>query len=98
MSGADIDSLRAEAGMTTHFHPKHPAVAPPLGFAPLDLSSGLYLRRGEGPDRWELEGRTWGEPAAEVVSDWHLRAAYVASRLDPSVEPRLGAACVRSAE
>ena len=87
MNGAEIAHLRAEAGMTTHFHPKHPAVAPPLGFAPLDSDSGLYLTRVGEPDRWALEGRTWGEPDREIAERWRRHALYVAHGLDPKVAP-----------
>lgn len=98
MTNADIAHLRAEAGMTTHFHPKHPAIAPPLGLAPLGSGSGLYLRRGEEPDSWKLEGRTWSDPALDVVDDWQRRAAYVAHGLDPGVDPLPAPAGGRPAE
>lgn len=85
MSDADIARLRAELGMETHFHPKHPAVVPPLGFVRLDFYSGLYLVRADGDGDWALECRTWGQPAPGIVHEWHLHAAYAARLLDSSV-------------
>lgn len=83
MGEADSARLRAALGMTTHFHPSHPAVGPPLGFAPLGSGSGLFLIH-QG-DRWALECRTWGEPVAETVKRWLLSTTYVVHQLDPGV-------------
>ncbi|MQA76330.1 MAG: hypothetical protein GEU88_18720 [Solirubrobacterales bacterium] len=93
MGDADIAHLRAELGMTTHFHPKHPAVVPALGVVRLDFHSGLFLVRGEGDGEWSLECRTWGEPFPAVVRGWQLHAAYAARALDPSAPapPHAGA-------
>jgi hypothetical protein len=83
MRGQDADRLRS-AGLTLHLHPKHPAVVPALGLAGLDLDSGLFLVRGPGEHEWVLEGRTWGNPASEVVRRWQLAAIFAARQLDPN--------------
>jgi hypothetical protein len=44
-----------------------------------------FLVRGDGPQDWRLEGRTWGAPAPESVHGWHLVAADAARLLDPTV-------------
>lgn len=92
MSEADRALLRSQLGMTTHSHPKHPAVDPPLGFAPLDADSGLYLV-GRG-NSWAIECRTWGRPSGEQVSRWYLMTTHVIAQLDPrvsdAVPPRPG--------
>lgn len=83
MSEAERALLRSQLGMTTHSHPKHPAVDPPLGFAPLDAGSGLYLV-GQGSS-WAIECRTWGCPSDEQVRRWYLMATHVIGQLDPNV-------------
>lgn len=60
MGVADSDSLRDEAGMTLHLERKHPAVVPPLGFAPLDDDSALFLEPGPDP----VAGCSWLAPGA----------------------------------
>ena len=55
------------------------------GVARLDHSSGLFLERGAGKDRWVLQGRTWGKPAPASVHEWHLLAAQAARQLDRDV-------------
>ncbi|MGH2864137.1 MAG: hypothetical protein ACRDJX_02690 [Solirubrobacteraceae bacterium] len=85
MSDADVALLASELDLTTHMHPKllvspvHPA------FKRTDFSSGLFLEHGASEGHWVLEGRTWGNPPAWLVHDWHLRAAGAARRLDPAV-------------
>jgi len=85
MSDPDIAVLARTLELVTHMHPKqrHSAVSP--GVARLDFDSGLFLERGPSEGRWVLEGRTWGHPSPQAVSDWHLRAAAAAHRLDPTV-------------
>lgn len=85
MSDADVRGLNGVLDMATHLHPKlHASPASP-GVARLDFFSGLFLIRGDGPDEWRLEGRTWGSPAAETAHGWHLVAADAARLLDPRV-------------
>jgi hypothetical protein len=84
MSDEDADRLRDALDMALHLHPKHPAVRPPLGVAPLPFG-GLFLVRGEGEREWALEGRTWASPSAAAVREAELEAILAARRLDPSV-------------
>lgn len=56
------------------------------GVVRMDRFSGIFLERGEGEERWILEGRTWGTPSAESIHAWHVLAAEVAHVLDPDVK------------
>jgi hypothetical protein len=78
------DRLRHALDMALHVHPKHPAIRPRLGVAPLPFG-GLFLVRGEGEREWALEGRTWTSPSAAAVRQAELEAILAARRLDPSV-------------
>ena len=83
MTDEDAKQLQDALDMTTHLHPKHPAIAPPLGFAPLPFG-GLYLVRGEGEREWALEGRAWTIPEPAAVREAELEAISAARRLDPN--------------
>jgi hypothetical protein len=72
MSDADIHRLNSVLGMDTHLHPKLRGSPASPGVSRLDFFSGLFLVRGDGPQDWRLEGRTWGAPAPESVQGWHL--------------------------
>ena len=85
MSDADIHRLNSVLGMDTHLHPKLRGSPASPGVSRLDFFSGLFLVRGDGPQDWRLEGRTWGAPAPESVQGWHLVAADAARLLDPTV-------------
>jgi hypothetical protein len=85
MSDADIHRLNSVLGMDTHLHPKMRASPASPGVSRLDFFSGLFLVRGDGPQAWRLEGRTWGAPAPHSVHGWHLVAADAARLLDPTV-------------
>ena len=63
MSDADIHRLNSVLGMDTHLHPKLRGSPASPGVSRLDFFSGLFLVRGDGPQDWRLEGRTWGAPA-----------------------------------
>jgi hypothetical protein len=84
MSDEDADRMRDALDMALHLHPKHPAIRPPLGVAPLPFG-GLFLVRGEDEREWALEGRTWANPSAAAVRESELEAILAARRLDPSV-------------
>jgi hypothetical protein len=56
-----------------------------FGPARLDHDSGLFLSSDGAAGRWVLEGKTWGNPAAESVHRWHVMAAQAAQRLDANV-------------
>jgi hypothetical protein len=85
MSDADIRRLNSVLDMSTHLHPKLHASPVSAGVSRLDFFSGLFLVRGDGPEEWRLEGRTWGAPAPQSVHGWHLVAAEAARLLDPTV-------------
>lgn len=85
MSDADIHRLNSVLGMDAHLHPKLRGSPASPGVSRLDFFSGLFLVRGDGPQDWRLEGRTWGAPAPESVQGWHLVAADAARLLDPTV-------------
>jgi hypothetical protein len=85
MSDADIHRLNSVLGMDTHLHPKLRASPASPGVSRLDFLSGLFLVRGDGPQDWRLEGRTWGAPAPPSIHGWHLVAADAARLLDPTV-------------
>jgi hypothetical protein len=55
------------------------------GFARLDHYSGLFLQRGVAEGNWMLQARTWGQPPALSVHEWHVLAAGAARELDPAV-------------
>jgi len=56
-----------------------------LGFARLDLFSGLFLKRSIVQGEWVLKAMTWGHPGPQAVHGWHVAAAAAAHRLDPTV-------------
>jgi hypothetical protein len=85
MSDVDIHRLSSVLGMDTHLHPKLRGSPASPGVSRLDFFSGLFLVRGDGPQDWRLEGRTWGAPAPGSVHGWHLLAAGAARLLDPTV-------------
>ena len=85
MSDADIHRLNSVLGLDTHLHPKLRGSPASPGVSRLDFFSGLFLVRGDGPQDWRLEGRTWGAPAPESVHGWHLVATDAARLLDPTV-------------
>jgi hypothetical protein len=87
MNDEDSKRLQDALDMTLHLHPKHPAVSPPLGVAPLPFG-GLYLVRGEGEREWALEGRAWSNPSPAAVRQAELEARLAARRVDPNVPPR----------
>jgi hypothetical protein len=85
MTDADIHRLNRVLDMSVHLHPKlHASPASP-GVSRLDFFSGLFLVRGDRPQEWRLEGRTWAAPAPQLVHGWHLVAADAARLLDPTV-------------
>lgn len=85
MTDADLDLLRRQLDMTLHTAHKLPVDPNSPGVTWLDRFSGLYLEHGAGQDRWVLQARTWGEPPAATVHDWHVCAAQTARLLDPRV-------------
>lgn len=56
-----------------------------FGVARLDHYSGLFLAPGAVDGHWTLEARTWGDPAAQTVHEWHVMAAGAAHQLDDTV-------------
>jgi hypothetical protein len=91
MSDCDLALLARTLGLwtrtqpTTHSRPDGARRHDTPGFARLDYSSGLFLKRGVVEEEWLLEARTWGRPAAQSVHEWHVLAAGAARRLDPAV-------------
>ena len=86
MTDADLACLRRVLDLSTHMHPKQRPDPTSPGVARLDHFSGLYLERGASAREWLFEARTWGDPAADSVHQWHLLAADAARELDPSVK------------
>jgi len=85
MGDEEADRLRGALDMALSLQSKHPALAPPLGVAPLGPGSGLFLVRGEEDGEWALECRTWEDPSPSLAREWELIARLAARRLDPSV-------------
>jgi len=86
MTDADLARLARMFDLATHMYPKQRLNPTSPGVARLDHFSGLYLERGSTDGEWVLEARTWGQPAAASVHEWHLLAAQAAHQLDPSVK------------
>lgn len=93
MASLDTHRLRAELGMTTHFHPTLPEGTASTGMARLDLFSGLFLVPGPGEEEWRIVCRSTRPPSGAIVHRWHVEASAAAHELDPAVEipPRLAA-------
>lgn len=87
MTDADLARLARMFDLSTHIYSKLPSDPTSPGVARLDDFSGLYLQRGAVDTEWVLEARTWGQPAAESVHEWHVLAAAAAHQLDPAVAP-----------
>lgn len=85
MTTADLGLLHRQLDMTTHVEQKMRPDPNSPGVVRLDHHSGLFLKRRDGKDQWLLQARTWGNPAAQTIHEWHLFAAQAACRLDPKV-------------
>jgi hypothetical protein len=85
MTDADIARLQRELDLVTYLSPKPGVGGASPGVVPLDFWSGLFLEHGPGDGEWVLEARTWGDPPAPLVHEWHVRAALAARQLDPTV-------------
>src|SRR6185312_2846188 len=85
MGDADLAMLARLLDLSTHMYPKMRPDPTSPGVARLDHFSGLFLERGADQDQWVMQARTWGNPAAQSVHEWHLLAAQAARRLDPRV-------------
>lgn len=85
MTDADLARLARTLDLSTHMYPKMRPDPTSPGVARLDHFSGLFLERGSFEGEWVLEARTWGQPAAESVHEWHLLAAGAAHQLDATV-------------
>jgi hypothetical protein len=92
MTEGDLAVLVRALGLFTNLRQKGRPPEDDLGFARLDHSSGLYLKRSAVEGQWLLQARTWGDPASDSVHTWHVLAAGCAHQLDPAVTPpeRLG--------
>lgn len=86
MTDADFDLLRHELDLVTYVGPKPGVSGASPGVVPLDFWSGLFLERGAGDGEWVLQARSWGNPPASSIHEWHVRAALVAQQLDPTVQ------------
>jgi len=85
MSDGDVALLVRTLDLTTHMYPKlHRSPTSP-GVVRLDHHSGLFLERGSVEGVWVLEARTWGQPAAKSIHEWHVLAVGAARMLDPIV-------------
>lgn len=100
MTDADLARLAQPLDLSAHMYPKLRPDANSPGVVRLDHFSGLFLERGDSAGQWALEARTWGDPAAETVHEWHLLAIDAARVLDPSVKrpDRLPAPAVQIAD
>lgn len=85
MGDADLALLARLLDLSTHMYPKMRPDPTSPGVARLDHFSGLFLERGADQDQWVMQARTWGNPAARSVHEWHLLAAQAARQLDPRV-------------
>jgi hypothetical protein len=81
------DSLRLGRllDLSVRVHPKAQSPHETPGLARLDHHSGLFLTRRAHEGEWLLQARTWGQPAAQSVHDWHVLVAGAAHQLDPTV-------------
>jgi hypothetical protein len=87
MHDADLALLARLLDLSTHMYPKMRPDPTSPGVARLDHFSGLFLKRAPDQDQWVMQARTWGNPAAQSVHEWHLLAAQAARQLDPRVPP-----------
>jgi hypothetical protein len=85
MGDADLALLARLLDISTHVYPKMRPDPTSPGVARLDHFSGLFLERGADQSHWVMRARTWGNPAAQSVHEWHLLAAQAARQLDPRV-------------
>ena len=85
MSDADLAVLARVLDLSTHMQQKLRPDPNSPGVARLDHFSGLFLERGADAGRWVLQARTWGDPAARSVQEWHVLAAQAARQLDARV-------------
>lgn len=79
--------LGSQLDMTMSYEPKMGVAPQALGFARLDLSSGLILVKGQEEGDWTLECRSYRPPPPERVHEWEVRTAIAIGRIDPSVKP-----------
>jgi hypothetical protein len=85
MSDLDIALLARTLDLTVQMTPKlRPSPSGPAAVR-LDHDSGLFLERGAADGQWVLEGRSWGDPVAQSIHEWHVLAAGAARLLDPAV-------------
>jgi hypothetical protein len=85
MDDSQLARLARMLDLSTRISPK---LSPPHetpGLARLDHYSGLFLIRGAVEGEWMLEARSWGQPTAQSVHEWHVLAAGAAHQLDPTV-------------
>ena len=85
MGDADLALLARLLDLSTHMYPKMRPDPTSPGVGRLDHFSGLFLERGADQDQWVMQARTWGNPAARSVHEWHLLAAQAARQLDARV-------------
>jgi hypothetical protein len=85
MSDDDLNLLANTLDLTTRERSSVKEPEDSLALARLDERSGLYLRKGDGEDRWRLVGQTWGSPPPDVAHGWEVDAAVGAQQLDPTV-------------
>jgi hypothetical protein len=85
MGDHDLALLARALDLSTSVRSKGSPREDDLGFARLDHSSGLFLKRTAVEGQWILEAQTWDHPAAQTVHGWHVRAAGAAHQLDQTV-------------
>jgi hypothetical protein len=85
MGDPDLALLARLLDLSTHMYPKMRPDPTSPGVARLDHFSGLFLQRGADQDQWVMQARTWGNPAAQSVHEWHLLAALAARQFDRRV-------------
>jgi hypothetical protein len=85
MSEDDLAVLARVLDLSTNVRSKKLPREGDLGFARLDRSSGLFLKRTAVEGQWILEAQTWGHPAPRTVHGWHVLAAGAAHQLDQTV-------------
>jgi hypothetical protein len=87
MTEDNLSVLSSRLGLSTRLAPQTGIGQGDGRFARLDNSSSLFLQSDTTEGTWILEGRTWGDPSALNVHDWHVVTAYAAQLLDPTVRP-----------
>ena len=85
MSDRDLALIARTLDLSTRVRPVTLPRHGTPGLGRLDRDSALFLTRGVVEGEWSLQARTWGDPPARSVHEWHVLAAVAAHQLDPKV-------------